>query len=108
MLKRFFHAACDANDRRRARNTLQEFCEDRVKALRALDQANRYADRAMREAAELECEQFPRAFFGHRDLVRTGFSEGSAAIFNISDPTQYAVTVRPLAVVSRIRQVEAA
>lgn len=132
MLIRLFRAACAANDRRRARDTLQGFCEDRVHALRALDEAHRKADRAMREACKLDAEQFRQSFFARRDPVRSGFPEVSAAIFGITavdrsrpkartvaeiGPTKYSRTDRtvaphprniPLASVAPIRQAEAA
>lgn len=69
LMRRFFARS----DRRRARDCLQEICDDRVKALRALDKAKREADRALREALELEREQFRESFFGRRDPVRSGF-----------------------------------
>lgn len=75
------------NDRRRARDTLQEFCDDRVKALRALDEAHRQAARALREASKLDTEQFRESFFGQRDPVHAGFFEGSAKLFGITTPT---------------------
>jgi len=113
MLIRLFHAACAANDRRRARNTLQEFCEDRVKAIRALDEANRKAARALREAARLDTERFREAFFGRRNPVRSGFVEGSAKVFGITEAHCSKPAVRSLAEIgptrySVTRQAEAA
>jgi Zn-dependent oligopeptidase len=83
-----FHRLCARNDRRRARDTLQEFCDDRVKALRALDEAHRQAARALREASKLDAEQFRESFFGQRDPVHAGFFEGSAKLFGITEPTR--------------------
>jgi hypothetical protein len=61
------------SDRRRARDCLQEICDERVKALRALDKAKRDADRALQDAQELEREQFREEFFGKRNPVRSAF-----------------------------------
>jgi hypothetical protein len=80
-LTKLFHKACAARECRRARNTLQAFCEERVAARRALDEANRRADRALRAAAELEREQFRVEFFGPHNPVRSAYMVGSKAIF---------------------------
>lgn len=61
------------SDRRRARDCLQEICDDRVKALRVLDKVLRDADRALRDAQELERERFREEFFSKRDPVRSAF-----------------------------------
>jgi hypothetical protein len=61
------------NDRRRARDCLQEICDERLKALRALDKAKRDADRALKDAQELELEHFRIEFFGKRNPVRSAF-----------------------------------
>lgn len=92
-----YHRLCTWNDRRRARDTLQEFCDDRVKAIRALDEANRQAARALREASKLDTEQFRESFFGRRDPVHDGFFEGSASLFGISEPSRFAINPRTLA-----------
>lgn len=81
-LVNLFHKVCAVNDLRRARNTLQQFCDDRVAARRALDEATRRADRALRDAAELEREQFRTEFFGKRNPVRSAFVVGAKAIFD--------------------------
>lgn len=85
------------NDRRRARDTLQQFCDDRVAAIRALDQACRNADRALKDAQKLAAEQFRQSFFGRRDPVHAGFMEGSAKLFGITEPTRMVVEVPPIA-----------
>lgn len=66
------------NDRRRARDFLQHICDERVAARWALDKATRDADRALREAQELEREQFREDFFGKRDPVRSAFIGSNA------------------------------
>jgi hypothetical protein len=91
------------SDERRARDTLQEICDDRVVARRRLDQLNRDADRALREAQELELERFRVSFFGRRNTVRSAFSEGSAKRFGITEPTSMVVRVRPVSVVKLAR-----
>lgn len=96
MLLNLFHSFCAANDRRRARDVLQDFCDDRVKALRALDKASRHADQALRDATDLEREQFRESFFSLRDPVRSGFIEGSAKLFGITAPTRKVVRVPTL------------
>lgn len=96
------------NDRRRARDTLQEFCDDRLKAIRALDQANRQAARAMREASKLDTEHFRQSFFGRRDPVHAGFMEGSAQLFDIAEPTRFVVEVKPLSALPPTKYVRAA
>jgi hypothetical protein len=68
-----FNRLCAWNDRRRARDVLQDYCEDRVKAIRALDEANRHADHALKDALRLEVEHFRSEFFGKRDPVRSAF-----------------------------------
>jgi len=103
MLTRFFHAACAANDRRRARNALQEVCDDRVQAIRALDRSLRNANRAMREAAKLDVEQFREAFFGRRDPVHAGFMKGSAELFGITQAHHQKPSVRTLAEIGQTK-----
>jgi hypothetical protein len=76
MLNRIIRRVSAAHDRRRARDTLQAFCDDRVAARRALHEAERRAERATREAIELEREQFRTEFFGKRDPVRSAFVRG--------------------------------
>lgn len=98
----------DWNDRRRAREAVQAYCDDRVKAIRALDTAHHLALRATEEAAKLEAEQFRVAFFDNRDQVHTGFIEGSAKLFGITEPTQFVVEVKPLAAINHLRLVRAA
>ncbi|QGZ66312.1 hypothetical protein [Paraburkholderia acidisoli] len=98
----------DWNDRRRAREAVQAYCDDRVKAIRALDTAHRLALRATEEAAKLEAEQFRAAFFGGRDQVHSGFMEGSAKLFGIAEPTRYTVSVLPLTAIAPLRLVKAA
>jgi hypothetical protein len=61
------------SDTRRARAYLQQVCDDRVIALRRLDETKRLADRALKEAMELEAEAFRVEFFGNRNLVRSAF-----------------------------------
>ncbi len=63
------------SDTRRARAYLQQVCDDRVIALRKLDETQRMADRALKEAMELEAEAFRVEFFGNRNLVRSAFLE---------------------------------
>lgn len=85
------------NDRRRARDTLQQCCDDLFNARRAVDEAGRLADRALREAIELRREQFRESFFGKRDPVHAGFVEGSAKLFRITQKTSVEVKARTLA-----------
>lgn len=72
VMRRFFARS----DRRRARDCLQQICDERVKALRALDKAKRDADRALQDAKNLEREEFREDFFGKRDPVRSAFIGG--------------------------------
>lgn len=67
------------NDRRRARDYLQQVCEDRVESLRKLDEINRKADRALQDAQRLEAEKFRREFFDKRNPVRSAFVSREAA-----------------------------
>lgn len=76
MLIRLIRAACAANDRRRARNLLQDVCDDLLAARRAEDEAKRRVERATRDAIQLECEQFRDEFFGGRDPVRSAYVRG--------------------------------
>lgn len=66
------------NDRRRARDTLQQICDERLEARRKLEEANRRADRALQDAQKLEAERFRAEFFGKRDPVRSAFVRGVA------------------------------
>jgi hypothetical protein len=83
------------NDRRRARAYLQQVCEERIKARLELDEANRRADRALRDAQRLEDESFRESFFNKRDPVHAGFFKGSAGLFDIKEPTPFVVAVPP-------------
>lgn len=87
------------NDRRRARDTLQDFCDDRVKAIRAFDQAHRQANRALRDALAINREQFRDSFFGERDPVHAGFFECSADLFGIKKPTSMVINPLPMAAI---------
>lgn len=89
MLLTLFRKACAANDRRRARNTLQDICDDRVSARRRAQELDRAAERALTEAIDLEREQFRQGFFGRRDPVHAGFIPSSAALFGITTPTSF-------------------
>jgi len=73
LLHRFFVRS----DSRRARDYLQQVCDERVIALRKLDETKRLADRALKEAMELEAEAFRIEFFGNRNLVRSAFLESA-------------------------------
>lgn len=73
-----FNRICAWNDRRRARDYLQQICEDRIEARRKLDEANRLADRALLDAKKLEEEAFRQSFFAKRDPVRSAFLRGVA------------------------------
>jgi hypothetical protein len=66
------------NDRRRARAYLQQVCDERIEARRKLDEANRKADRALKDAQKLEDEAFRQSFFAKRDPVRSAFIKGAA------------------------------
>lgn len=70
---KLFHRFFAHNDRRRARDCLQQICDERVAARRKLDEATRNADRALQEAKDLEREQFREEFFGKRDPIRSAF-----------------------------------
>jgi hypothetical protein len=62
------------SDRRRAREFLQQICDERIAARRALDDATRRADRALKDAQALEQEQFRQEFFGRRNPVGAAFT----------------------------------
>lgn len=68
-----FRRIFSRSDRRRARDYLQQVCEDRMLARRKYEEASRAADRALKEAMELEAEAFRTEFFGNRNLVRSAF-----------------------------------
>lgn len=85
------------NDRRRARDTLQQCCDDLFTARRSVDEAWRMADRALREAVELDREQFRISFFGSRNPAHAGYMEGSAKLFGIKKAERPVVSVRTLA-----------
>ncbi|MFM0044068.1 hypothetical protein [Paraburkholderia sediminicola] len=70
---KLFHRLFAWNDRRRARAYLQQVCEERIEARRKLDDANRKADRALKDAQKLENEAFRESFFSSRDPVRSAF-----------------------------------
>jgi hypothetical protein len=91
------------SDERRARDTLQEICDDRVATRRRLDQLNRDADRALREAQALELERFRVAFFGRRNTVRSGFHGGSAKLFGITKASRLVVGVSPISEIKQKR-----
>lgn len=61
------------SDRRRARDYLQQVCDERVAAVRALDDTKRRADRALQEAQVLDREKFREQFFTRRNPVRSGY-----------------------------------
>lgn len=73
LLHRFFVRS----DSRRARDYLQQVCNEYVIAKRKKDEIERLADRALKEAMELEAEAFRIEFFGNRNLVRSAFSENA-------------------------------
>jgi len=91
MLLKLFRAACAANDRRRARDTLQDCCDERVKARLALGRAERNTERALREALDLETQCLCTPFFERRDPVHVGFFVGSAELFGVVTPTPFEV-----------------
>lgn len=72
-MKRFLRNLWLRNDQARARDALQDICDERVAAKRRFEQLNRDADRALREAQALEQEQFRASFFGNRNVVRSAF-----------------------------------
>ncbi|MBN3757175.1 hypothetical protein G3N95_29830 [Paraburkholderia sp. Tr-20389] len=92
-----FHRLFARNDRRRARDTLQQCCDDLFNARRSVDEARRMADRALREAVELDREQFRQSFFGHLNPVHAGYMEGSAKLFGIKKAERPVVNARTLA-----------
>lgn len=96
------------NDRRRARDYLQDVCEERAEMRRKLDEINRKADRALQDALELDFECFREQFFGKRDPVHTGFIGSSAKLFGIESPTQFVVEVPPLKASKYVPLAEAA
>jgi len=75
-MKRFFRKFWFRNDQQRARDMLQEICEERIAARRKLEKLNRDADRALRDAQMLELERFRESFFGNRNVVRSAFLRG--------------------------------
>jgi len=91
-----FHRLFAWNDRRRARDFLQQVCEDRVEARRKLDELDRKVDQAMRDAQRLNDEHFRESYFGKRDPIQSGFVEGSAKLFGIIDPTMTKVSITTL------------
>lgn len=74
---KLFHRLFARSDIRRARDVLQQICDERVLAMRKLDETKRLADRALKEAMELEAEAFRAEFFGNRNLVRSAFLESA-------------------------------
>lgn len=86
-----FRAACAANDRRRARDTLQDYCDERVKARLALERVERNAERALREALDLETQRLCTPIFEQRNPVHLGFFVGSAELFGVVTPTPFEV-----------------
>lgn len=72
------------NDRRRARDYLQQVCEDRVAARLKLDELDRKADRATQDAQKIEQERFRAEFFGKRDPVRSAFIGGSKSVVRVT------------------------
>lgn len=76
-MKRFFRKFWLRSDRARARDALQDICDERVAARRRLEKLNRDADRALREALDIERESFRESFFGKRNLVRSAFLRGA-------------------------------
>jgi hypothetical protein len=76
-MKKFFRKFWLRSDRARARNVLQDICDERVAARRRLEKLNRDADRALHEAQALELEQFRESFFGRRNVVRSAFLRGA-------------------------------
>lgn len=70
---KLFHRFFARNDRLRARDCLQQICDERVAARRKLDEATPNADRALQEAKDLEREQFREEFFGKRNPIRSAF-----------------------------------
>lgn len=94
-----FHRLFALNDRRRARDFLQHACDDWLEARRKFDEATRRADRALRDAQDVEPARYCKEFFGKRDPVRTGFAKGSAKLFGIKEPTRIKINVLPLAAI---------
>lgn len=89
MIRELFRKICAHNDQRRARIALQDICDERVIARRRAAQLDRDAERALRDAVELEREHFREEFFGRRNPVRAGFVPSAASLFGIKTPTPF-------------------
>lgn len=90
---KFFRKFWLRNDQARARDALQDICDDRIAARRKMEQLDRDAERALVDAKNLETERFRLSFFGRRNPVRSGFIGGSAQLFGITSPTRFVVVV---------------
>jgi hypothetical protein len=87
------------NDRLRARDFLQQACEDVMEARLKFDEAKQRADRALQDAKDLEPVRYCKQFFRTRDPVHAGFFQGSADLFGITEPTRMKIDPLPLAAI---------